>query len=173
MNHVAPDRFRAFSAGSHPALSPHPMTLAVLAEKGYEASSLRSKSWSEFERSAAPFLDLVITVCDNARGETCPLWPGTPVTGHWGIEDPASQPGDGRRLREHFSRALDEIETRIKSLIELPIETLNREDLRRELAHTVVSHGWGLLELRSMRMSLEEIFLHLTTEEDDSERGDD
>ncbi len=134
MNHVAPDRFRAFSAGSHPALSPHPMTLAVLAEKGYEASSLRSKSWSEFERSAAPFLDLVITVCDNARGETCPLWPGTPVTGHWGIEDPASQPGDGRRLREHFSRALDEIETRIKSLIELPIETLNREDLRREMA---------------------------------------
>src|SRR6185437_8433587 len=96
LNREGAGRFRAFSAGSHPKGDVHPMALEVLRSLGFETGDLRSKSWEEFAAPDAPQLDLVVTVCDNAAGEVCPIWPGKPIRAHWGIEDPAAFEGEGQ-----------------------------------------------------------------------------
>lgn len=111
LNREGAGRFRAFSAGSHPKGDVHPMALEVLRSLGFETGDLRSKSWEEFAAPDAPQLDLVVTVCDNAAGEVCPIWPGKPIRAHWGIEDPAAFEGEGQRAA--FLTAFRDIETRI------------------------------------------------------------
>jgi arsenate reductase len=131
LNHLGAGRFRAFSAGSLPKGEPHPMALEVLRSHGLPADGLRSKSWTEFSTLDAPNLDLIITVCDNAAGESCPVWPGRPITAHWGIEDPAAVEGDGQR--NAFEQALRYLRNRISLLLMLPIESLDELALRTRL----------------------------------------
>ncbi len=131
LNHMAEGRFRAFSAGSHPKDEPHPMALEALRRQGLPTEGLRSKSWSEFAAPGAPEVDLVITVCDNAAGETCPVWPGRPTTVHWGIEDPAAVEGEGQR--EAFEQALRYLRNRISLLLSLPMRSIDQLALRSKL----------------------------------------
>jgi arsenate reductase len=127
-------RLRAYSAGSHPKGELHPMALELLRERGYDTSGLRSKSWDEFARPGAPALDFVFSVCDNAAGEACPLWPGQPMTAHWGVEDPAAFEGPEDGQRALFRRAYLELERRIELFTSLPIESLDRLSLQGRLA---------------------------------------
>ena len=133
LNRWGGGRFRAFSAGSHPAGAVNPMTLRVLAELNYDTSGLRSKSWDEFAAPGAPPLDFVFTVCDRAAGEMCPVWPGRPMTAHWGVSDPAAFAGDDEHRRRFFLRIYTELENRIKIFVNLPIESLDRMALERRL----------------------------------------
>lgn len=110
-------RFAAYSAGSKPRGVPNPLALALLASKGHDVSALRSKSWEEFSGSGAPPMHCVITVCDNAAGETCPIWPGAPVQVHWGIPDPAGEGHDG--TLEAFELAYDRLTARVNAMLEL------------------------------------------------------
>jgi arsenate reductase len=126
-------RFRAFSAGSHPRPAPHPLTLQVLESLNYDVSGLRSKSWDEFARPGSVPLDFVFTVCDNARGEACPVWPGQPMTAHWGVEDPAAFAGPTEEQRRVFLRVYFELESRIKIFTSLPFEGLDRLSLQARL----------------------------------------
>ncbi|MBT8446387.1 MAG: arsenate reductase ArsC [Gammaproteobacteria bacterium] len=126
-------RFAAHSAGSRPQARPHPVTLKLLADMAYDTASLRSKSWDEFALPAAPPLDFVITVCDNARGEQCPAWPGQPMTAHWGVEDPAAFSGPEDRQYRLFRRIYFELETRIKLFTQLPIASLDALSLQARL----------------------------------------
>ena len=127
-------RFCAHSAGSHPKGRVHPMALELLRERGYETGGLRSKRWDELAAPGAPALDFVFTVCDNAAGEACPVWPGQPVTAHWGIEDPAACEGPAAKQRRLFERAYGELERRIAALTALDLESLDRRSLQRRLA---------------------------------------
>jgi protein-tyrosine-phosphatase len=126
-------RFRAFSAGSHPAAAPHPITLSVLSELDYDTTGLRSKSWDEFSGPDAPPLDFVFTVCDHARGEACPLWPGQPIIAHWGVEDPAAYAGPPDRQRALFRRIYFELENRIRIFADLDLASLDARTLRSRL----------------------------------------
>lgn len=119
-------KFKGFSAGSHPKGAIHPMTLRLLKELNYETSGLRSKSWDEFARPGSPPLDFVFTVCDQAAGEVCPLWPGQPITAHWGAADPAAFVGSDDDTRRFFLKIYRELETRIKIFTSLRIEALDR-----------------------------------------------
>jgi len=119
-------RFRALSAGSHPKGEVHPMAIEVLCESGHETAGLRSKSWDELAVPGAPKLDFVFTVCDQAAGEACPVWPGQPVTAHWGLEDPAAFQGSAPAQRAAFRRAYAVLERRIALFSQLPIESLDR-----------------------------------------------
>ena len=121
-------RFRAFSAGSQPKGQVHPMALEVLREYQFPYGGYRSKNWREFEAEGAPKVDFVITVCDNAAGETCPVWPGQPMTAHWGIEDPAAVEGDGQKLA--FVAAFNHLRRRIELLVALPAASLERLELQ-------------------------------------------
>ncbi|HYD12364.1 MAG TPA: arsenate reductase ArsC [Allosphingosinicella sp.] len=123
-------RFRAFSAGSHPKGEVHPMALEVLRDGGFPTRGLRSKSWDEFAGADARPLDVILTVCDNAAGEICPVWPGQPVTAHWGIEDPAAV--EGANQRAAFELALQRLAERIEALLALPGGT-DREELKAGL----------------------------------------
>ncbi|MBU6266940.1 MAG: arsenate reductase ArsC [Sphingomonadales bacterium] len=125
-------RFNGFSAGSQPKGEPHPMALQVLRDFGFAHEGFRSKSWDEFSRPGAPEIDLIITVCDNAAGESCPVWPGRPITAHWGIEDPAAVEGEGQR--EAFLDALRYLRRRIDLLVALPYRALDEMALRTRLA---------------------------------------
>jgi arsenate reductase len=127
------ERFRAFSAGSQPKGAPHPLTLELLRRCHYDVSGLRSKSWDEFAAAGAPPLDFVFTVCDRAGSETCPLWPGQPVTAHWGCEDPVLAEGSDEEKLRVFRRVYTELENRIKIFVSLPIESLDRLALKRKL----------------------------------------
>lgn len=124
LNKLGEGRFRGFSAGSFPKGDVHPMTLEVLASLGYPTAGLHSKSWSEFAAPDAQKIDLVITVCDDAAGETCPVWPGRPITAHWGIEDPAKVEGEGQR--DAFVRALRYLLNRIALFLSLPHDSIDR-----------------------------------------------
>lgn len=126
-------RFRSHSAGSHPKPEPHPLALALLRELHYDVSGLRSKSWDEFAAPGAPRLDFVFTVCDDAAGEACPVWPGQPMTAHWGVEDPARASGDEAQRMRVFLKVYTELEARIKIFTSLPIEALDRLTLQRRL----------------------------------------
>lgn len=131
VNHTARERFRAYSAGSFPKSEVHPLALEVLAERRIPADGLRSKSWDEFAASDAPQMDIIITVCDDAAGETCPVWPGKPLTAHWGIEDPAK--AEGPRQKQAFETALTYLKTRISLLMALPLETIDEMALEAKL----------------------------------------
>ena len=123
LNTLGGGRFRAWSAGSQPKGVVHPMALDVLAGLGMAQGDFRSKSWDEFARDDAPPLDFVFTVCDNAAGEVCPVWPGQPVTAHWGVHDPAAMEGDPERQRQAFNNVAQILKRRIE-LMRLPQQEL-------------------------------------------------
>ncbi len=125
-NQLGKDRFQAFSAGSEPRGEIHPMTLQVLRQAGLPTHSLRSKPWDEFAMPGAPRMDLIITVCDKAAGESCPIWPGHPITAHWGVEDPATVTGTQEQVQKAFTNALHLLQHRIGLLLALKIEALDR-----------------------------------------------
>jgi arsenate reductase len=134
LNRWGKGRFRAFSAGSHPKDAVHPLTLELLARLNYETTALRSKSWDEFARPGSPELDFVFTVCDNAAGEVCPVWPGQPITAHWGVRDPVAFEGAEEDKRRFFYRIYLELETRIRLFTSLPFDSLDRMALARQVA---------------------------------------
>lgn len=123
INRLGQGRFAGFSAGSFPKGAVHPGALRLLARHGYPLDGLRSKSWDEFTAPEAPSIDLVITVCDNAAGETCPVWPGHPVRAHWGLPDPAAVEGDDAEVDAAFEATHDALTRRIARLVELDIRT--------------------------------------------------
>jgi arsenate reductase len=131
LNEKGGGRFRAFSAGSFPKGQVHPMALDILQKLGFSTAGLRSKSWDEFAAAGAPEIDFIITVCDDAANETCPVWPANPTTAHWGIEDPAAVEGEGQR--EAFLKALNYLTRRIELFLGLPIEALDDMALRSKL----------------------------------------
>ncbi|MBB3938068.1 arsenate reductase ArsC [Aureimonas phyllosphaerae] len=126
---VGAGRFQAFSAGSQPKGVVNPMALDVLAEFGFPNDGMRSKSWDEFAVPGAPRMDFVFTVCDQAAGEACPIWPGQPVTGHWGIEDPSLEDRGDMWKRAAFTQALRYMQNRIEAFTALPIATLAQSSL--------------------------------------------
>ena len=126
-------RFHAFSAGSQPRGAVNPYTLALLQSLGYDTAGLRSKSWSEFARPGAPALDFVFTVCDNAAGESCPVWPGQPMTAHWGVPDPAEAAGAEAEIALAFKDAYRMLHQRIAAFTSLPIRSLDALSLQARL----------------------------------------
>lgn len=126
LNNRGKGRFKAFSAGSHPKGAVHPLALALLKREGLPTEGLRSTAWDEFARPGAPPLDFVFTVCDNAAGEVCPMWPGQPMTGHWGQPDPAAVEGTDLERTNAFRKAFRMLERRIDLFMALPISTLDR-----------------------------------------------
>jgi len=126
-------RFRAFSAGSHPKGEVHPLALEIMERAHLPAEGARSKSWDEFARPDAPKPDFVITVCGNAAKEACPLWPGQPVTAHWGVDDPAAVEGSPEEQFRAFNRALRELEARVKLFTSLSLESIDRLTLQTRL----------------------------------------
>ena len=132
MNKMGGGRFRAYSAGSQPKGEVHPMSLEVLDSFGYPTDGLRSKNWSEFTKPGAPEFDFIFTVCDNAAGESCPVWPGKPLTAHWGVEDPAAVEGDGQR--QAFVDALSYLKRRIELFLMLPLQSIDEMSVRSKLA---------------------------------------
>jgi protein-tyrosine-phosphatase len=133
LTHWGRGRFRSFSAGSFPKGQVHPLALDLLRRMKLPSEGFRSKSWDEFAAPAAPPLDFIFTVCDNAAGEVCPVWPGKPMTAHWGIADPAAVAGSDADKAFAFRKALKELETRIKPFTELPIVSLDQMTLREKL----------------------------------------
>lgn len=125
--------FVAHSAGSHPGGKVNPFALELLQKHRIDTAGLRSKSWDEFAAPGAPALDFVFTVCDNAAGEVCPLWPGQPISAHWGVQDPAAAQGSDDEKRSAFLRAFTELSARINLLLALPMEKLDRITLQRRL----------------------------------------
>jgi arsenate reductase (thioredoxin) len=133
LNSTGKGKFTAYSAGSHPAGKVNPLALEVLEKNRLPTAGLRSKNWDEFARAGAPKLDFVFTVCDNAAGETCPVWPGQPITAHWGVADPAAVAGTDDERRKAFLRAFSELSARIDLLLALPIARLDQFTLKRRL----------------------------------------
>jgi arsenate reductase len=133
VNHWGQGRFRGFSAGSHPKGAVHPIALGLLEHMKLPTEGLRSKSWDEFARPGAPRLDFVFTVCDNAAAEVCPVWPGQPMTAHWGVADPAAVEGPETRRWLAFRQAFRELENRIKIFASLPLGSLDRMKLQERL----------------------------------------
>jgi arsenate reductase len=140
LNHLGNGRFKGFSAGSQPRGTIHPLTVKLLDDGGIPTAGLRSKSWEEFARPGAPEMDFVITVCDAAAGEICPVWPGQPVTAHWGITDPAAAIGTDHHREHAFRDALITIERRITLLLQLKPEALDGVSLRQHL-HEIHRNG--------------------------------
>lgn len=139
MNKLGKGRFKAWSAGSFPKGEVHPMALSVLDGMGFDITGMRSKSWDEFSRPDAPKFDFIFTVCDNAAGETCPVWIGHPMTAHWGIEDPAAIEGEGQR--EAFMQALRYLTNRISLFLTLPLESIDAMAMKQKLAEIGRSEG--------------------------------
>jgi len=133
LNHAGRGRFRAFSAGSHPGGTVNPFAIELLSRQGLVVADLRSKSWDEFAVATAPGLDFVFTVCDNAAGEVCPIWPGMPMTAHWGIEDPAAVQGSDEEKRKAFAKAFTEMNRRISLFVSLPLAKLDSMAIKREV----------------------------------------
>ncbi|KMS57756.1 MULTISPECIES: arsenate reductase ArsC [Sphingobium] len=131
MNKLGEGRFKAYSAGSQPKGQVHPMALSVLNNLSFDTADMRSKSWDEFATPDAPSFDFIFTVCDNAAGETCPVWIGHPMTAHWGIEDPAAIEGEGQR--DAFLQALRYLQNRIALFLALPLTSLDEMATRRKL----------------------------------------
>lgn len=137
LNKEGKGRFRAYSAGSRPRGEVHPAATRLLAELGYPLADLRSKSWSEFAGEGAPEIDFIITVCDDAAGETCPVWPGRPTTVHWGIPDPARVDGEGEA--DAFWDAYCALERRISLFLALPIDSIDELSLHHRM--TAIGHS--------------------------------
>lgn len=134
INREGKGRFRAYSAGSQPKGEPNPFALELLASLDYSTADLRSKTWNEFAGPGAPRMDLVITVCDSAAGEACPIWPGHPLVAHWGIPDPAGVEGTAAQKRAAFAEAYRRLLSRVTALVDLPVESLPQQDLKARLA---------------------------------------
>jgi arsenate reductase (thioredoxin) len=133
LNKAGAGKFRAYSAGSQPKGRVHPYTVQLLDSLGYDTSGFRSKSWSEFSKPGAPALDFVFTVCDNAAGETCPVWPGQPMTAHWGIPDPVEAKGSAAEVGLAFKDAYRMLSQRIAIFTALPIRSLDQLSLQKRL----------------------------------------
>jgi arsenate reductase len=133
LNLAGQGHFRAFSAGSQPKGKIHPYTLDLLRKLHFDVSGLRSKSWLEFAQPDSPKLDFVFTVCDNAAGETCPVWPGQPMTAHWGVPDPAAATGTEAEVRFAFADTLRMLTNRINIFVSLPLAKLDRLSLQKKL----------------------------------------
>ncbi|MBN2887507.1 MAG: arsenate reductase ArsC [Chromatiaceae bacterium] len=134
-------RFHAYSAGSHPKGEVHPLAIEVLRRNNYLTDGLRSKNWSEFAQPGAPVMDFVFTVCDQAAKETCPVWPGQPMTAHWGMPDPAAVEGDEVARIMAFRTAFRELENRIKIFTALPLDSIDRLKLQRDLDRIGTAHA--------------------------------
>lgn len=141
LNKAGAGCFRGYSAGSHPVGEVNPLTLDPLQRNNFPVNGLRSKSWDEFARPDAPAMDFVLTVCDQAAGEVCPLWPGQPMTAHWGVEDPVAVQGSEEERKKAFSSVFRILHTRIGLLVSLPIEKLNKLSLQQELNHIARQRG--------------------------------
>jgi arsenate reductase len=133
IDHWGGGRFKGYSAGSFPKGRVHPLALDLLRKLGLPSEGMRSKSWDEFARPGAPVIDFVFTVCDEAAGEPCPIWPGNPVTAHWGVPDPAAATGTETERRNAFRAALLTLESRIKLFAGLPLDTLDRIAVARKV----------------------------------------
>ena len=133
LNSASGGRFRGYSAGSHPAGKVNPFALELLAKHRLTTEGLRSKNWDEFAKAGAPEMHFIFTVCDSAAGETCPIWPGHPVTAHWGVPDPAAVQGSDDEKRKAFLDAFRQLSTRIRLFINLPFERLERAALKKTL----------------------------------------
>jgi len=133
LNRVGAGRFVAFSAGSHPKPAPHPETIALLKRLNHPADALRSKSWDEFARPGAPRLDFVFTVCDNAASEVCPVWPGQPLSAHWGMPDPAAAEGSPAEVAAAFADAYRMVTSRVTAFASLPFDGLDRLALKERI----------------------------------------
>jgi arsenate reductase len=133
LNHLGAGRFRAYSAGSRPSGTVHPASLRLLQRMGLSTAGLRSKSWDEFAAPGAAKMDFIFTVCDNAAGEECPLWLGSPVTAHWGVADPAACKGDEAEQDKAFEQACQQLTMRIQLFISLPFAKLDALTLKQKL----------------------------------------
>jgi arsenate reductase (thioredoxin) len=133
LNALGKDKFRAFSAGSHPAGCVSPLALELLEKNRLPTKGLHSKDWNEFSRPGAPFMNFVFTVCDQAAAEPCPVWPGQPMTAHWGIRDPAAVAGTDETKRKAFLTAYTELYRRISLFVNLPIDKLSNLALKEKL----------------------------------------
>ena len=143
INTLGAGRFVAHSAGSQPAGRVHPLALEKLSAIGYPTAQLLSKSWDEFAAADAPQMDFIITVCDNAAGETCPLWPGQPISAHWGFPDPAAVQGSEAEQRAAFEQVFQRITQRVRLLLDLPLASLDALAIRRELQNIGRQDGAG------------------------------
>jgi protein-tyrosine-phosphatase len=133
LNRIGKGKFVAYSAGSQPKGQVHPEALALLRRLGFDTAGLRSKSWDAFARPGAPRLDFVFTVCDNAANEVCPVWPGQPMTAHWGVPDPAAVTGSAEKVAHAFRDTLGLLQRRIELFASLPVASLDRMALKRRL----------------------------------------
>ncbi|HWA42580.1 MAG TPA: arsenate reductase ArsC [Hypericibacter adhaerens] len=133
LNRLGAGRFQAFSAGSHPKGAVHPLALELLAKLGYPTKNLRSKSWDEFAGWGAPPLDFVFTVCDDAAGEVCPVWPGQPMTAHWGLPDPAAVEGSPAEQHLAFAETYRLLNNRIGIFANLPLKSLDKLSLQKRI----------------------------------------
>ena len=133
LNNIGKGRFHAYSAGSHPGGRVNPFALELLQKNNLSVAGLSSKSWDVFAQPGAPELDFVFTVCDNAAGEVCPMWPGQPMTAHWGVEDPAAVEGSDEVKRRAFLSAYAQLQHRINMFANLPLDRIDRLSLRRKL----------------------------------------
>jgi arsenate reductase len=133
INTMGAGRFRAYSAGSHPTGKVNPFAIEKAQSIGYPTENLRSKSWDEFATPDAPQMDFIITVCDNAAGEICPVWPGQPISAHWGFADPAAVEGSDDDKRRAFDRIFRHIMNRVRLFVSLPLATLDRVSIKREM----------------------------------------
>lgn len=135
INTIGEGRFRAYSAGSYPTGNINPFAIEKLQSINYPTDNLRSKSWDEYAHPDAPTMDFIITVCDNAAGEVCPVWPGQPVSAHWGFEDPAAAEGTDDEKRRAFETTFRHIMNRVRLFVNLPLKILDQTAIKRELAH--------------------------------------
>ena len=133
LNHWGKGLFHAYSAGSHPGGQVNPYALELLEKNRLQTDGLRSKSWDEFAQTGAPELDFVFTVCDNAAGEVCPVWPGQPMTAHWGVPDPAAVEGSEDDKRKAFFQTFNQLQNRISMFVSLPIDKIDRIKLQKTL----------------------------------------
>lgn len=134
MQREARGKFNPYSAGAQPSGSPNPHAVTLLERNGFDTSRFRSKSWDEFAKTDAPQMDFVMILCDQANGEECPVWPGQPMTAHWGIHDPASFEGNAVHTGVIFAKTYGQIRKRITAFVNLPIETLDKLTLQAELS---------------------------------------
>jgi len=141
LNKLGAGHFHAFSAGSQPKGAINPMTIEALSAAGLSTEGLRSKSWDEFAVPEAPKMDFVFTVCDDAANETCPIWPGQPISAHWGIEDPAAAVGTEFQRRAAFEAALGFMRNRITAFVNLPLKSIDHMTLRAKLQGIGAMHG--------------------------------
>ncbi len=135
INTMGQGRFRAYSAGSHPTGKVNPFAIEKALSVKYPTENLRSKSWDEFATPDAPKMDFIITVCDNAAGEMCPVWPGQPISAHWGFEDPAAVEGSDDEKRKVFDQTFRHIMNRVRLFVNLPLKMLDQTAIKRELSN--------------------------------------